>query len=145
MRFRTLWHDWVPVIMVCCSIVASIAGGSAFIAKDHERIVNRLDVLEGGQKELKDGQTELKEGQRIQGFQLETLGLDQQKVLFKLNIPSVSPDYHLYPEMGGRKQEPSQEDTLGTSKDGHSFYAAPQPATARNTAPQDAQIQRIEP
>ena len=136
-RFRTLWHDWLPVALVCSSVVGSIAGGTFWFAHDRDKLEYRLEAIENAQKEMKDNQRDIV-------YKLDKISVNQQKVLQTLHIPAEPQSFYLYPpQMGktnGARAKTPEEDMLGKSLGGHSLMAAPQPLYATRQPALDARI-----
>jgi len=137
MRFRTLWHDWVPVALVCGSVVSSIAGAAWWVASDRADIKHSIDELQSGQKELKDTQGAIV-------FKLDRLSANQEKVLFVLHIPNEPSNYYTFPpQIGKHRSSPftlqaEPEGPLGKTKEPHSLYTEPEPMYAQQQPVQDA-------
>jgi hypothetical protein len=130
-RVNALWHDAIPMwLPICLTIASCMIGSTWYLANDRAKVLERLDGLEDGLKQVRDTQ-------KTMGAKLDKIGQNQEKVMFILHVPLEDlPDVYIYPPQTGKKRSdpftlPQPEGTLG-KKDGRSFYDAPQPIAARN-------------
>ena len=154
-RFKTLFRDWIPVALVCGSVIGSVSGGTLWFAQDRSRMFDRLGQIEDSQKTMRATQQVIVENQWEMVNTLDKVSINQQRVLETLKIPSVTMPHHgpnpmSFPPaegaIGKRKHEPlfkEQSQPEIYVQDKHSLFSYPEPMYATQQVPQDAQIPKI--
>jgi hypothetical protein len=136
-RIKKFWHDWVPVLSICCSVLIGFGGAVWTVSTYKSSLEERLDKLKEGQTQL-DGRMQTIEQQH--GMMENKL----DKLMFRLRIPidDVDPEYHAWPQKERKGPDANLDKELDKlyKNDKHSSAFPPDPVLGLMQVPPPPQI-----